>query len=514
MSAGSNVSPLVSPSGTVAQPRVEWQGRLSPWVVGVSLLAIGVGLASAWGLAEFRLVAESRVLAVTIFMTTLGLAGTALMSNGRPLRLSLASLQLGSWTGVGFTLGYGVATLVWWSRDLNYRGFATAETLHLGALVAGFGFASFVGGYLVAPRLLRAGASTVLTRLRGRTATPGYEAVWLLFAVFLVSQGLMYRSGNFGYLSDPAAALSSSSSAAALVNALSQTGPLATLTAAWLHAGRRSMGSTLLLGLVILTQMGLGLFAGVKEIAIVQLVAVVIGLSSRARLRIGPMVAAGVVTFFVISPFVSAYRDVVLHGSARLSPAEALREVDFGPLLRDAVTGQNTPATSAAGQFDRWSRIGDVTIIATQTPSPIPYQSPAELAAGPFLGVIPRSIWHGKPVLDAGYQVNQRYYHAPPAVYSSAAVTPYGDLYRHGGYVVVIIGMLIIGGMVRLVDSDDRRSIDRDPRVLFLPMLLFPSLVKQEMDFIAFSASLPGVLLAATLAARLAAVSCGRERRR
>ena len=164
---------------------------------------------------------------------------------------------------------------------------------------------------------------------------------------------------------------------------------------------------------------------------------------------------------------------------------------------------RSTNSGSLSDTASRWSRIGDLAIIVEKTPAEIDYISPLELVSGPLLGFVPRSLWPGKPILDAGYQVNQEYYGMPASVYSSAAVTPYGDLYRRGGFGVVIIGMAILGMFVRAID--DRRSAlgDMDPRLLFLPMLLFATLVKQEMDYLAMSASMISIVLVATLAVRL-----------
>jgi hypothetical protein len=439
-----------------------------------------------------------------VALSTLGFAGAFAMSRGEPLRTAVARLHLGPWVGLGFAGGYGAATLVWWSGDLNYRGLATRDNLAAGAVVAGAGFVALVLGYFLVPRFARHAAARGDRLLRGERAfAPGARSVCTLLGLFLVGQALMYRSGNFGYLSDPTAALSASSSAAAAMDALSQMGVLATLTAAWRYAVSRRAASLALMALVVVPQVGLGLFSGVKETAIVQLFAVVVGLSARGSLRARPLVVAALVTFLVISPFVTAYRAVVLQDSGRLSPSQALRSVDFTTLLTEAVAGGAAAEASDSGPADRWSRIGDVTIIAAQTPDPIPYQSPLRLAAAPILGLVPRSLWREKPVLDAGYQVNQQYYRMPPTVYSSAAVTPYGDLYRHGGYPILILGMLGVGALVRLIDSRERQSAATDPRVLFLPMLLFPVVVKQEIDMMSFLASLPGVIVAAGLAARL-----------
>ena len=101
-------------------------------------------------------------------------------------------------------------------------------------------------------------------------------------------------------------------------------------------------------------------------------------------------------------------------------------------------------------------------------------------------------IWPGKPVLNTGYKFSQIYYEVSPTVYTSSAITPAGDLYLHGGWIPVIVGMFLLGGGVRLLD--DVMDVYGSPHCVFLFLLLFPNLVKQENDWVGTLASLPGTL--------------------
>jgi hypothetical protein len=62
--------------------------------------------------------------------------------------------------------------------------------------------------------------------------------------------------------------------------------------------------------------------------------------------------------------------------------------------------------------------------------------------------------------------------------------------------------MIPIGFLARAIDSRSGEST-RDPRLLFLPMLLVVTMVKQETGYVAFVASLAGTVLLAAVAARL-----------
>ena len=104
-----------------------------------------------------------------------------------------------------------------------------------------------------------------------------------------------------------------------------------------------------------------------------------------------------------------------------------------------------------------------------------------------------RALWPGKPILDLGYEFSQTYYELPATVYTSSAITPVGDLYRHGGWIRVTAGMFLFGCGVRLVD--DVIDLCGNPQSIFLFMLLFPSLVNQEDDWVGMLAGIPAILL-------------------
>ena len=92
-----------------------------------------------------------------------------------------------------------------------------------------------------------------------------------------------------------------------------------------------------------------------------------------------------------------------------------------------------------------------------------------------------------------GYEFSQTYYELPATVYTSSAITPVGDLYLHGGWIPVIVGMFLLGCGVRLLD--DVMDVYGNPHSVFLFLLLFPSLVKQEDDWVGMLAGIPATLL-------------------
>jgi hypothetical protein len=338
------------------------------------------------------------------------------------------------------------------------------------------------------------------------------SSVIVLWGFGVLAQGLAMVTGSFGYLSDPRAALSATSSLPAALALLAQAGLLATLLAGWRHAGRRTAGTLVVVLMVVASQVVLGLFAGLKEAVIIQFFAVFFGYGVRRRVRFIPVLLVGVTSVVFVLPFVTQYRVHVLTQSGRLTPTQVVATVGLDDLLSSA---DRVPVSQSVVQFSqRLSRVGDVAVILQRTPSIVPYKPALELAAAPVLGVVPRSVWQGKPVLDAGYEMSHTYYGLPLGVYSASAMTPYGDLWRHGGWLPVCAGMAVLGAGTRTVDRRTGNPRE-DPRVLFLPMLLFAPLVKQETDYLGFWASLAGVVLLAAVTARMVtALGKGPEARR
>lgn len=460
------------------------------WSAVVLLWALLAGVAAVSDRAQ--------VVFIAMALTALGLIGAAAMSRDLGMRTALARLKLGPWMAIGFALVFGLATFMWLGGNIQgYNGVVTSSTLGPASVVAGLGFVAFLAAYHLTPQLLTDWGSRTDSRLRGGGSfNRGAVSVWALWFLGVTPQAVGIWRGNLGYLSGPVTQTSTSSLNAVLA-VLTSMGVLSTMVAAWRFAVTRKAGSAILLAWVGGSLVVLGLFSGMKEAALIQFVALVVGYSARGKIRLVPVMVAGLVALFVVAPFITAYRAAVVTGSGVLAPAEALQRINFATLFSDSIGGGESGGNAA----DRLSRIGDLAIVVTMSPATVPFVSPVELATGPVMGFVPRSIWADKPVQDAGYRAYIAYYGG--TVRNSAALTPYGDLYRHGGIVVVIAGMGLLGMFVRVVDDRDGATVTADPRLMFLPMLLFTTIVKQEMDYVSLSASVVSVVVAAAFAVRL-----------
>lgn len=482
--------------------------QITPTLV---LLLLWAGPTAAIALAAIDLgwPAKAQIILLSLILCTAGILSAVIMSRPSGLRQSLLRAKLGPWAGVGFSIVFGAASLIWLGTAKGQSEIIDRHYLIRAGVLSLEGFLSLVLGYLVSSRVVRQRpeiGDRVLYRRYNRA--PSFVAVGALWLGGVLGAAIAISSGRFGYLSDPSQATSSSQ--AQIIYLISQLGILATVLAAWRHADQGLFLTRLVLWLVLSSQVLLGLFSGQKEEVIVQLIAVLVGFGSRRRIYFTPVVISIVVVIFFVMPFVTQYRAEVSVDSTRLSPDQVLHSVSFGNIAKSSIG--SSAAGSLTSTVSRLSRLGDVTIILQKTPGSVPFVSPRELFESPILGLIPRSIWPGKPVLNAGYVMSSTYYELPATVYTSTPPTPYGDLWRHGGLPYVIIGMFLMGSVGRFVDMR-RGDPSTDPTILFLPMLLLPAFAKQEIDFVGFVASLVGLVLLAALASRVVSALSGRPLR-
>jgi hypothetical protein len=440
-----------------------------------------------------------QLVGMSIILTGYGLVAARLMSGYTPLSRSLASLKLGPWFGIGFAVVFGSMSLVWLQAIRPNPTIENRAIMKAGWIVL-TGLALFTLGYMVMPKQL---AFPYKPRRVLPMRGPGVAAVVTLWLLALASQGFSIGTGALGYLSGNATAAPSTSlpEVLALVRNL---GFLASLLTGWHLAHRRTGGARFLSVSVVASQIGLSLFSGVKEPALTQLVAFFVGYASVRRVKTRWVLSSLAVFVVLVVPFVTLYRAQVATGGVALSPAQALAQVSFGSLAQETI--QSSASQSWTQVAERLARIGDVAIIVQKTPGQVSYKDPIELIEAPALGIIPRSIWPGKPVLNSGAEMARIYYDS--TVTTSAAVTPEGDLWKHGGATPLVVGMLALGVLIALIDKrlGDPRA---DPRIMFLPMLLLSVIVKEEADFVGLLAGLATTAILSALATGLVGLLSG-----
>ena len=466
-------------------------------IAGLLLLAAAAGLAviavSAVPVGE-----KIRWSAIALGVFCAGLL--PLMSAAAGLNgLGLSNWRIGPWCLAWGGLAFGLATISWLSpQTITETSGAIMPGSMLRALwMLAVAMATLSAGYCAGPhRLAARRACRAVQRITGRLTDQvrGPLVPWALAAVGLVCQlGYAVLTGHYGYVGDAAAAETTASGYSQFLAVAGECLPLAVVIAAFRAHQTRTPGARLTLLLLFATAIAAGAVAGDKESFVVVVLAVIIPHTIiRGRLPAGAIAAAVLAFLLVVIPFNQAYRSSA-RGTVTLSTSQAIAAA---PAIASQVLSQDISAAvlgeSASYLAQRLRTIDTPAMIMQRTPSEIPYASPVQLLVAPVADLIPRILWPGKPVLTPGYQVSQEYFNLPASVYTSSDVTPEADLYRHGGWVPLVIGMFLLGCCIRIIDelADLRRGVHGT----LLIILLFPDVVEAGSDFATLLAGLPGMV--------------------
>jgi hypothetical protein len=425
-------------------------------------------------------------------------AGLLCLVGARAGGVRLASWKFGPWILLWCGVTFGLATVTWSAPQTSTAAQITVSSVLRALWLVAIGLTFWAAGYFVGPgrparRLAARGIAVLDDHLT--QAVRGRFTPWILYGIGTAGRvAATVTTGRFGYVGDVSSAVSTATGYGQLLSALSLLAPLGVCTAA-LHVYRdRLPGARITLAILFLTELAFGAAAGGKASFVIALLAVAIPMSvARRRLPKAAAIAGALIFLAIIIPFNQAYRSAARGGSATLSPSEAIHEAPG--IFRQTLTGHNVIAAlpnSASYLLQRIREIDNPAIILQRTPGQIAFSGPFQLIEAPLVDIVPRAIWPGKPILATGYQFSQQYYGLSAAVYTSSAITPIGDLYRHGGWIPVIAGMFVLGCGVRLLD--DVLDVRADSHAIFLVLLLFPSLVSAEDDWSTFLAGIPGTV--------------------
>lgn len=412
--------------------------------------------------------------------------------------LGLATWRIGPWSLLWGALAFGLATISW----LGPQAGSSAEILPGSVLRAlwmiAVAMTMLTVGYVSGLHRLAVAHTRRATGALARRFTSevrGPLVPWALFTFGIAAQ-LAYAvlTGHIGYVGDAAAAATSASGYEQFLAITGECAPLAVLAAAIRAQQLRTLGARITLAVLLLSTVIAGAVEGGKTSFVVAVIAAVIpsGLSRR-RLPAGLITAAVAFFLLVVIPFNLSYR-ASARGSVTLSTSQAIATA---PAIAGQVLANDLNPAALGQSFDylaqRIRSIDSPAIILQRTPGEIPYVNPANLLVSPVVDVIPRALWPGKPVLAVGYQMSQEYYELPPSVYTSSNITPEGDLYRHGGWFILVAGMFLAGCGIRILDD----SLDLGPNIhgAFLMLLLFPDTVMAGSDCATLLAGIPGMVL-------------------
>ena len=437
---------------------------------------------------------------VTVYAASL----LCLVGAGRGMSLGLGSWRLGSWTMLWYGVSFGLATLTWLQPQTGSATQISLASLPPALWLVATGMTLWSLGYLACPaRPGRRLASRVTAMLARRFATKVRSplAPWILYAIGSAARvAFALTTGSFGYVGNVQSVVTTASGYQQALNVLGSCGPLAVAAAALQVYRERLPGARVTLCVLFVAELAFGAASGYKQNVILTILAVAVPYTlTRRRMHKGLLIFAVLVVMLVVIPFNQAYRNVARGPTGTLSTGEAL---SAAPAILAHTIGNRdiSGALSASASYllIRVRNIDGPAIIMQRTPGQIAFTSPIQLAEAPLVSLVPRAIWPDKPIIDTGYQFSQDYYELPSSVITASAITPVGDLYRHGGWIPVIIGMFLLGCVTRFLD--DGMDVLGNPYAAFLFILLFPPFVNQEDDWAALLAAIPSTLLVWLLA--------------
>lgn len=413
--------------------------------------------------------------------------------------VGLTSWKLGPWTLLWYGVTFGIATVSWSQPQTGTASEIAISSVLKALWLVTVGISAWSMGYVAGlGSYVRGLAVRAFTGLSHRCGPDvrSLSAPWLLYGIGVAARFAgAATSGRFGYVGDASAAVSTATGYAQVLSVISLCAPLAVAAAALQVFREELRPARITLVVLFLAELVFGAVAGGKQNFVVAVLAVIVPFcAARKRLPKVALIVSAFLFLCVVVPFNIAYRGVARAGSGTLTTMQAVSSAP--DILKGTVAGSSPLSeisTSADFLLQRVQEIDSPAIILQRTPSQIGFSSPIELVDAPVAALIPRAIWSSKPILATGYQFSQNYYELPSTTYTSSSITPVGDLYRHGGWIPVIVGMFLLGSMVGLLD--DVIDVHANPHAVFLVLLLFPSLVKGEQDWVTLLAGIPATIL-------------------
>lgn len=410
--------------------------------------------------------------------------------------LGLSRWRFGPWILIWYALSYGLATITWRQSQIGTTVAMIVLPSVLRALwLVAVGMTAWALGYFVGPGILARsiasnGMAKVSHHFSSRVRSPAVP--WILYAIGTAARAVnVVTTGRFDDIGNVASTVSSATGYQQVLSMLSFCAPFAIAAAALQVFRERLPYAWITLGILFVAELAVSTISGLKANVLNALLAIIIPYSAaRCRLPLATLMASALIFIIVVTPVEAAYRNSINGSAARSSSLGVVENVP--DILKQTLGGDaliNTIPTSMDYLLQRVQEIDSSAIILQRTPGQVGYANPAQLVETPIFGFVPRAIWHSKPIEDQMYQVSEEYYEQPSTVYTAAGITPVGDLYRFGGWVTVIIGMLFLGCAVRLLD--DVLDVRKNPQVIFLMLLLYPSVVIAESGWIAIFSGIP-----------------------
>ena len=415
----------------------------------------------------------------------------ALQSHG----VGFARWKFAPWILIWYVLAYGISTITWSKPQIgNTVSMIMLPSVLRALWLVAIGVTAWVVGYLVGP-----GSITKSITANGIARVSHYftsdvrslSAPWILYAIGTAARVVSaITTGRYGYIGDTASSVTATAYGQ-IISTLGACAQFAVVAAALQVFRERRPTARVTLIVLVISELAATIISGNKgNFLNVTLEIAIPYCATRNRLPKATLISTFLIFMVIITPFTAAYRNAVNSSPAALTSSQAAQKA---PAILRHTLNMGMILTAVPSSIDyllqRVQEIDNSAVILQLSPGQVPYVSPAELMEIPLTGFVPRAVWHNKPLQLAMYQVSQEYYGQPATVYTAAGITPVGDLYRHGGWIPVITGMLFLGCAIRLLD--DVLDIRRNPQIIFLLVLLYPTVVVAESGWIAIFSGIP-----------------------
>lgn len=412
--------------------------------------------------------------------------------------VGLAQWKMGSWFLLWCAVTDGLASITWAHQQSGLNGQILPSSVTRAEWVTAAAVTAWAAAYCFGSRRLyvAAGVRFMRTVAYGRSGVVrGPMTPWLLYAIGTAARlAEAILTGHLGYAGNAVATVSSASWYQQALSLAAYACPLAITVAGLRMFRERAPGAKVTLAILLAAEIMIAAVMGIKGQFITAVMAVAIARASAGRGMPRRLILAAAAFFLLmVIPFTIAYRAEVRGGPADLSPGSAAAAA---PAVASAAASTASVATipeSVSYLAQRLQEIDAPAIVLQKTPSQVPYASPAQIPEALATGLIPRFLWPGKPLVDAGYQFSQEYYGTPPGLVTAAAISPQADLYRYGGWLPMLTGMLALGWLTRVLD--DVLDVRATPHAALLVVLLWSTLATPENTFTATLLALPSAIV-------------------
>jgi len=335
---------------------------------------------------------------------------------------------------------YAIVTMPTDPPGVTYADLFPADVM-AGQTVALIGLVSFLLGYALLPSQL---SDQDIERRKSRDWSP---VVILIVGVMMLVLGLVFTvSRTLGLIPAVLGSGVTSTIASSIIfgNVL--------LTVAALR--NRSRVAWIMLFIAVPISTVLGFFTGSKRAAlifpaVVFFTSMLLGGRLRAR-----WIVVGTMTLALLYPASEFYREDILQNYT-LTIVEALSDPTYTlGVLSDFFSSSRPGRYLSDGLVFTAARIDGVgieSVIVRDTPSVSPFQRGRTLGLF-FVAFVPRLLWPSKPEITLGQWITDTY-GSGPQISSYTGPTFIGDLYLNFGVASVVIGMLLIGALLRLFQT-------------------------------------------------------------